>query len=142
MFDNPSSTAAVPTKVGYKSPPVHTRFQPGVSGNPSGRQKGSANFKTLFNKIVNEQIPVREGADVKKVSKAEAVLRAVVIGALKGDPRNLALLLRLAEQAGGFEEEEDRVTRVERVIVSWQRSEEVDTTLATSSHLRLIEPSG
>ena len=25
-------------KVGYKRPPRHSRFQPGVSGNPRGRQ--------------------------------------------------------------------------------------------------------
>jgi hypothetical protein len=31
-------------KVGYKRPPRHTRFQPGVSGNPRGRQKGVRDF--------------------------------------------------------------------------------------------------
>ena len=31
-------------KVGYKRPPLHTRFRPGMSGNPRGRQKGVRNF--------------------------------------------------------------------------------------------------
>jgi Family of unknown function (DUF5681) len=109
----------MPAPVGYGSPPMHTRFQPGQSGNPIGRPKGSQNFKTIFNKILNEEVSLREGAEIKKISKAEAVLRGVVVGALKGDARSVAMLLRFAEQAGGFEER-DEITRIERVMVSWQ----------------------
>ena len=47
--------------VGYRKPPVHTRFQPGQSGNPSGRAKGSQNFKTLLNRILKEEIPLLDG---------------------------------------------------------------------------------
>jgi hypothetical protein len=114
----------MPIRVGYKNPPVHTRFQPGQSGNPSGRAKGSQNFKTLFNKILNEKIAVREGADTRKVSKAEAILRTVVVGALKGDTRHAAMLLKLAEQAGGFEEQRSDVTEIKRIIVSWKNRED------------------
>jgi hypothetical protein len=32
--------------VGYKKPPRHSRFQPGKSGNPRGKQKGVRNFGT------------------------------------------------------------------------------------------------
>jgi hypothetical protein len=110
--------------VGYKNPPVHSRFKPGESGNPTGRAKGSENLKTLFNKILSEEVSVREGAGVRKVSKAEALLRGVVLGALKGDPRNMAMLLRVAEQAGGFEDQPSSITRIERVIVSWKQPEE------------------
>jgi len=30
--------------VGYKKPPQHSRFQPGRSGNPRGKQKGVRNL--------------------------------------------------------------------------------------------------
>ncbi|WP_291856617.1 DUF5681 domain-containing protein [Bradyrhizobium sp.] len=110
-----------PAKIGYGSPPVHSRFQPGQSGNPSGRAKGSQNFKTLFNKILNEEISLREGSDVKKLSKAEAIVRGVVIGALKGDPRNVAILFKLAEQVGQFQDDNTGdITEIRRVIVSWK----------------------
>ena len=33
-------------EVGYKKPPIHTRFKPGVSGNPKGRPKGTKNLAT------------------------------------------------------------------------------------------------
>jgi Family of unknown function (DUF5681) len=120
--DAKGKVVQMPVRVGYKSPPVQTRFQPGKSGNPNGRAKGRQNFKTLFNKILNEKIAVREGADVKKVSKAEAILRTVVVGALKGDVRHAAMLMKLAEQAGGFESEGTGITQIRRIIVGWESS--------------------
>jgi hypothetical protein len=121
-IDDDSETVFRPlAKIGYGSPPEHSRFKPGQSGNPSGRVKGSQNFKTLFNKILNEEISLREGSDVKKLSKAEAIVRGVVIGALKGDVRNVAILFRLAEQVGQFQEDNTRdIIKIERVIVSWK----------------------
>ena len=126
--DDAEQTSRPPAKVGYGSPPVHSQFKPGQSGNPSGRAKGSQNLKTLFNKVLNEEISLRDGSDVKKISKAEAVVRSVVVGALKGDPRNVAILFRLAEQAGQFQDASSDITEIRRVIVRWQgdNDEEAD----------------
>jgi hypothetical protein len=108
-------------KIGYCSPPVHSQFKPGQSGNPSGRAKGSQNLKTLFNKVLDEEISLRDGADVKRITKAEAIVRGVVVGALKGDSRNTAILFRLAEQVGQFQDDNTRdITEIRRVIVSWK----------------------
>ena len=104
-------------KVGYRRPPVHTRFQPRKSGNPSGRPKGTKNLRTLFDKILNEEISLREGATVRKVSKAEALLRGVVVSALKGEQRSLATLFRIAEQAGHFEEQPAPITTINTIII-------------------------
>jgi len=110
-----------PGIIGYKRPPVHSRFKPGQSGNPSGRQKGSKNLTTLFTQILNEKVSVREGAEVRKVTKAEAILRGLVVGALKGDARNLVTLFRLAEQTGQFhQDDQQEVTEIRRIIVGWQ----------------------
>src|SRR5688572_2092829 len=93
--------------VGYKRPPQHTRFQPGRSGNPSGRPKGAANLRSLFEKIMKEEISLREGDVTKKITKAEAILRGLFVGAMKGDTRSQMTLFRLAEQVGQFEEKQE-----------------------------------
>src|SRR5688572_3634551 len=83
--------------VGYRRPPVHTRFKPGQSGNPSGRPKGAQNLKTLFDRILREEISLREGEVTKKITKAEAILRGLVVGAMKGDSRSQMTVFKLAE---------------------------------------------
>ena len=118
--DDAEQASQAPVRVGYGSPPVHSRFKSGQSGNPSGRAKGSENLKTLFNRILDEEISLRDGAEVRKVSKAEALMRGVVVGALKGDPRNMAMLFRFAEQTGHFEERATQITEIRRVIVGWK----------------------
>jgi hypothetical protein len=110
--------------VGYKRPPEHSRFKPGQSGNPSGRPKGSQNLRTIFEKILKEEVSLREGNEVKKITKAEAVMRGLVVGALKGDQRSLGTLFRIAEQAGHFNEPGQNIDRIERIIISWQDRDE------------------
>jgi hypothetical protein len=45
-------------------------------------------------------------------------MRRLIIGALKGDTRDLHALFRLAEQTGQFEEPKDEITKIERVVFS------------------------
>jgi hypothetical protein len=119
--DDEDREIKTPARIGYCSPPVHSQFRPGHSGNPSGRSKGSQNLKTLFNKVLDEEISLREGTDVRKITKAEAIVRGVVVGALKGDARNTAILFRLAEQVGQFQDDNTSgITEIRRVIVSWK----------------------
>ena len=123
MTDHKRKLAPLPTtnnEVGYKRPPVHSRFKPGQSGNPTGRAKGRRNLKTMFNQILNEQVSLRDGSEVRQVSKMEAVLRRVVVDAVKGDQRRMATEFRLAEPTGHFDDPANPVTRIERVIVSWK----------------------
>jgi hypothetical protein len=116
---NEDNVVPLPNKsgVGYKRPPVHRCFKPGQSGNPSGRAKGSQNLKTLFNKILKEQVSLREGSAVRQVSKAEVLMRGLVIGALKGDARSIGTLFRFAEQAGQLDEPSVPVTEIRRIII-------------------------
>jgi hypothetical protein len=110
--------AAPPAKVGYKRPPVHSRFKPGQSGNPGGRPKGSQNFKTLLDRILKEEVSLQDGTQSRKISKAEAIMRRLIVGALKGDTRDLHALFKLAEQTGQFEEKPE-LKKIERIVVQW-----------------------
>ena len=102
-YDAGDPTNGADYEVGYCRPPLHTRFKPGKSGNPSGRVKGSKNLKTLFHQILNEQIPLIDGTQSKNVTKGEALMRRLIIGALKGDSRSVMTLMRIAEQTGEFD---------------------------------------
>jgi hypothetical protein len=82
-------------EVGYGKPPRHTRFQPGVSGNPRGRPKGTNNLKTDLMEELGEKVLVREGEQSRRVSKQRAVLKALVMRTLKGDARAAGLLTSL-----------------------------------------------
>jgi hypothetical protein len=100
--------------VGYRRPPIATRFKPGQSGNPKGRARGSVNLQTMFNKILNERVTVREGSRLRKVSKAEAILRGIVVNAMKGDPRAIAAMFKVAEQPGQLQDV------VQELVVRWK----------------------
>ena len=72
-------------EVGYGRPPVETRFQKGQSGNPSGKRKGERNTRTLIQREGDEFIELREGGAVRRITKREAVVKALVQKAMKGD---------------------------------------------------------
>ena len=89
---NPRSQAG-DYEVGYGKPPRHTRFQPGRSGNPRGRPKGTKNLKTDLVEELCEKVLVREGDRTRHVSKQRALIMTLVASTLKGNTRSAALLL-------------------------------------------------
>jgi len=62
-------------RVGYKRPPLHTRFRKGQSGNPRGRPRGSKNFSTLLAEALNEPVVVTEDGRRRRISKRELGLK-------------------------------------------------------------------
>jgi hypothetical protein len=74
-------------KVGYGSPPLHSQWQKGESGNPRGRKKGSVNFKTDLMAELSEVIPVTEGGKPKRITKQRALIKALLTRGMKGDVR-------------------------------------------------------
>jgi hypothetical protein len=99
--------------VGYGRPPSHTRFKAGQSGNPKGRPKNRKNIATLLLEVLDEKLPIREGDKTKTVSKAEAMIRATVIKALKGDAKSFQMLMELLEKIR--QEQKSAPTRVVRM---------------------------
>ncbi len=83
-------------KVGYKRPPIHTRFQKGQSGNPRGREKGVRNFAADVKRSLEIPVKLTDNGRPKRVSTQEALILRLREKALKGDNRALETLLGLA----------------------------------------------
>jgi uncharacterized protein DUF5681 len=87
--------------VGYRKPPVETRFKPGTSGNPNGRSKGRRNLKRAAQEVYTSKVLLREGGKARWVTRLEALLLTTMERGLKGNDRaaqsaiKLALLLNL-----------------------------------------------
>lgn len=86
--------------VGYKHPPVDTRFKPGVSANPKGRPPGRPNTKTTVARVINETVPVRDGEKIRNMTKLEAMLQAHTMKAMKGDARSASIVIGLVTRMG------------------------------------------
>jgi hypothetical protein len=71
--------------VGYGSPPRHTRFKPGQSGNPKGRPRGSGNIATLLERALTERVVITENGKRRSISKLEASFKQLVNIAASGD---------------------------------------------------------
>lgn len=99
-------------EVGYGKPPKHTRFKPGQSGNPGGRKKGSRNFRTDLEEVLNAKVSIKENGKLKKVTSQQAALRRLTEKALVGEGRLITLFLGLAQQHS----EEKEAQSVERAF--------------------------
>lgn len=96
MSETPSDSIAA-LGVGYGRPPVSTRFQKGVSGNPRGRPKGVRNVASALTAALSERVTVNENGRRKRITKLEAALKQLVNRAAGGDLRSTQLLITLAQ---------------------------------------------
>jgi hypothetical protein len=89
-------------EVGFKKPPVHSRFRKGCSGNSKGRPKGTKNLRTDLTEVLQERITVSEGDRKVRMSKQRAVVKTLIAKTLKGDSRSATTLLNTIVRALGF----------------------------------------
>ena len=103
--------------VGYKQPPKGRQFQPGNSGNPSGRPKGVRNFKTDLREELSESISFREGGRDISISKQRALIKRLVASAIEGDARAIATLMSFCARAFGDDNDDQQQAPEDREIV-------------------------
>jgi len=109
--------------VGYKQPPLHSRFKKGQSGNSKGRPKkvavapeGAPSANRLALQEAERPVKVREGDDVHEIPTIEAVLRAQTKSAISGNAFAQRDLLNRYEKA-----EAERRLRIADDCAFWRR---------------------
>jgi len=88
-------------EVGYGTPPRHTRFKKGQSGNPRGRAPGAKNLKTLLSDALNELVLVTENGGHRKITKREAIVTQLVNRSATADLRAIKILLDMLRDIEG-----------------------------------------
>ena len=97
----PEARADAEYRVGDKKPPLHSQFKPGVSGNPKGRPKRSAD-KPRMTETVNRKISVTDGRGNRRATTMLEVMNtAAATKAAKGDLKALSLVHRQLEREAG-----------------------------------------
>ncbi|MFO8126532.1 DUF5681 domain-containing protein [Yoonia sp.] len=84
--------------VGYMSPPEHTQFKKGKSGNPKGRPKKKDDLYTLLQRVLKRKVRVSGAGQQMQVR--EALIRKLRELALSGDRRAIVLQRRILDEAG------------------------------------------
>lgn len=107
--------------VGHARPPIHSRFKPGQSGNPTGRKKGSINLKTVMRRVAATEITLNDNGAQRRVSVLEGVVMRVAQDAIRGHQRSADTFIDLCDRhlpaeegeaaAGMPQEDEDILAR-------------------------------
>jgi len=99
--DQTGSSRAEPSpggddEVGYCKPPVHTRFQKGQSGNPSGRPAGRKNILELIAEEAYRMVWDYKVDDMEEIPAIQSVLRAQFKLAVNGHGPAQRAFIKLA----------------------------------------------
>lgn len=78
---------------GGHGPPRHTQFKKGQSGNPTGRPKQVASFKSDLAAELQEKLSIAENGRERKITKQRAFCKTLVAAAIKKDIRAVNALL-------------------------------------------------
>jgi hypothetical protein len=84
------------SEIGYCRPPMHSRFQPGQSGNPRGRPKGPRSIEKVLRQALERRVPDPRGGG-GKITMLQLIAEGLVVGAAKGDHRKIRLLIGLLD---------------------------------------------
>ena len=87
-----------PPSVGYMSPPQHTRFKKGKSGNPRGRPRKQEDLNTVLHRVLNRKVRVKDNDQTMPIR--DALMRKLRELALQGDRQALALQRRIIDESG------------------------------------------
>jgi hypothetical protein len=108
-------------KVGYKNPPMHTRFKKGLSGNPAGRPKGDKNSHSILKEILKREVKINKNGVPAKVEMLSIIWTQLVNKAAEGDLRAIS---KVIEQVSLLEMKESErakiltaITKNDKIII-------------------------
>jgi hypothetical protein len=107
-------------RVGYRRPPVASRFRPGHSGNPHGRPKGARNLSAVVAAALSERVAVNENGHRRRITKLEAAIKQLVNRAAGGEARATQLLLALiqANEARPAQQDANRLGEADSIVIA------------------------
>ncbi|WP_170482876.1 DUF5681 domain-containing protein [Ruegeria arenilitoris] len=82
-------------EVGYGKPPKHAQWQPGQSGNPTGKKKKDESLLEKVKKLGGEEIVVHKGGQKQVISNLDAVAHALLAKAQSGHIPAIKILIDL-----------------------------------------------
>jgi len=84
--------------VGYGRPPTSSQFEPGQSGNPKGRPKGTRNASSMARDTLDRRINVKVRGTWRKMTVRKAAYHRLAERAVAGDAKALDFLLSLESE--------------------------------------------
>ena len=117
-------------EVGYKKPPKSGQIQPGERRNPNGRPKGSKNFSTILQKLMEKPMTLTIDGNKLKVSGREAIAYRVFQKAVSGDAKCIDILRSIDSeielQAAQKKSEADKTKKLsktdEAILADYKKS--------------------
>ena len=104
---SPPSHETSTYEVGYKKPPAKNRFQPGKSGNPSGRRAKHKGPDEYLLAMMTKHIAVSENGVSKKMTRTEALMRRIFSAAMKGDSRAFETIIKIMAKRAAEEKAQE-----------------------------------
>lgn len=85
-------------EVGFRRPPVATRFKPGKVGNPKGRPKKKQTVGQIIEGALMTKVKVVENGRSKTMTAEEVIIRKLALDAASGDKRAVQTLFSLRDR--------------------------------------------
>ena len=87
-------------KVGYRRPPISSRWKPGQSGNPKGghKKKGTKTVSTILRETLTRKVTIEEDGRRVTSTLQEVILRQLGNSAARGDLNAIKTLFALTDR--------------------------------------------